>query len=260
MEVHRVRLLAVLAALLLAIEGVSCVRIRLYNECPFTVWPGWISNSGKPQLGTGGVKLDSWQSHDLNPGADWAGRFWGRRGCNFDGNGRGHCDSGDCGDKLNCGNSGGVTPATLAEFQLNGHGNQDFYDVSLVDGYNLPMRINPEWNCKSAGCHSDLNAICPNELKVWKDNWVIGCKSACEVFQTDAYCCRGAHDKPETCPPTPFSKVFKDACPQAYSYAYDDLTSTFTCGTGGGYTITFCPSGGFEFGAAGEQAAFIEKL
>uniref|UniRef100_J3LCG7 Phytocyanin domain-containing protein n=1 Tax=Oryza brachyantha TaxID=4533 RepID=J3LCG7_ORYBR len=36
---------------------------------------------------------------------------------------------------------------------------------------------------------------------------------------------------------------FKNACPRAYSYAYDDATSTFTC-TGGDttYAITFCPS------------------
>ncbi|EFJ12948.1 hypothetical protein SELMODRAFT_123421, partial [Selaginella moellendorffii] len=138
---------------------------------------------------------------------NWAVRFWGRRGCKFDGNRRGHCDSGDC----------GVPPATLAEFAL-AYVNQNLYDVSLVvDGYNLPLRITLEKNCKSPGCYSDLNAMCPKELQVSKDNWVIGCKSACEVFQTDAYCCRGAHSTPETCPPTAFSKVFKDACPQAYS-------------------------------------------
>ncbi|KAL2499336.1 Pathogenesis-related thaumatin superfamily protein [Abeliophyllum distichum] len=31
------------------------------------------------------------------------------------------------------------------------------------------------------------------------------------------------------------------ACPRAYSYAYDDKTSTFTC-VGADYLITFCPS------------------
>ncbi|CAH9134567.1 unnamed protein product [Cuscuta epithymum] len=32
-------------------------------------------------------------------------------------------------------------------------------------------------------------------------------------------------------------------CPQAYSYAYDDKTSTFTCPSGpnNNYLITFCP-------------------
>uniref|UniRef100_J3MHP0 Thaumatin-like protein n=1 Tax=Oryza brachyantha TaxID=4533 RepID=J3MHP0_ORYBR len=32
------------------------------------------------------------------------------------------------------------------------------------------------------------------------------------------------------------------ACPRAYSYAYDDATSTFTCAAaGGGYDVVFCP-------------------
>uniref|UniRef100_M8CCG5 Thaumatin-like protein n=1 Tax=Aegilops tauschii TaxID=37682 RepID=M8CCG5_AEGTA len=36
---------------------------------------------------------------------------------------------------------------------------------------------------------------------------------------------------------------FKTACPRAYSYAYDDATSTFTCAGGvSAYAITFCPS------------------
>uniref|UniRef100_M8CBJ1 Thaumatin-like protein n=1 Tax=Aegilops tauschii TaxID=37682 RepID=M8CBJ1_AEGTA len=35
---------------------------------------------------------------------------------------------------------------------------------------------------------------------------------------------------------------FKSACPRAYSYAYDDSTSTFTCAAGTNYAITFCPS------------------
>lgn len=38
----------------------------------------------------------------------------------------------------------GATPATLAEFNLAGGvgGMQTFYDISLVDGYNLPLAIN----------------------------------------------------------------------------------------------------------------------
>ncbi|RDX81955.1 Pathogenesis-related protein 5, partial [Mucuna pruriens] len=35
--------------------------------------------------------------------------------------------------------------------------------------------------------------------------------------------------------------IFKNTCPSAYSYAYDDKTSTFTCASTN-YTITSCPS------------------
>ncbi|VAH00857.1 unnamed protein product [Triticum turgidum subsp. durum] len=36
--------------------------------------------------------------------------------------------------------------------------------------------------------------------------------------------------------------VFKAACPAAYSYAYDDASSTFTCSGAATYHITFCPA------------------
>ncbi|CAL9198512.1 unnamed protein product, partial [Musa hybrid cultivar] len=40
-----------------------------------------------------------------------------------------------------------------------------------------------------------------------------------------------------------YSQLFKAACAAAYSYAYDDVTSTITCAAGtAGYIVTFCPS------------------
>jgi hypothetical protein len=49
----------------------------------------------------------------------------------------------------------GVPPATLAEWTLQGDGNRDFYDVSLVDGYNIPMRID-----NTAGCPVYVASSC----------------------------------------------------------------------------------------------------
>jgi hypothetical protein len=45
---------------------------------------------------------------------------------------------------------------------------------------------------------------------------------------------------PRHLPALHFSRTFKAACPTAYSYAYDDATSTFTC-KGEDYAIWFCP-------------------
>jgi hypothetical protein len=59
------------------------------------------------------------------------------------------------------------------------------------------------------------------------------------VFNTDQYCCRGKFAGPSTCPPTTYSKKFKEACPTAYSYAYDDPSSLFQC-SGADYVVTFC--------------------
>ena len=173
----------------------------------------------------------------------WSGRFWARTGCNFDSAGSGTCVTGDCG-KLNC-VGGGAPPVSLAEFTIGAtNADKDFYDVSLVDGYNVGMSIQTSGgngDCQRAGCVADLNANCPAELQMVDSGSVVACKSACAAFNTSQYCCTGEHATPQTCSPTQYSEIFKKACPTAYSYAYDDPTSTFTC-TGAGYLITFCPT------------------
>lgn len=204
----------------------------------------------------GGWELKSGQTVTVEVPKDYSsGRIWARTGCNWK-SGRFSCETGDCGPWIDCSNGGvqrsGQTPATLAEFTLNDWGSQDYYDVSLVDGYNLKMSIEIEspapgsgayW-CKNPKCSQDLNQICPNELKKLNSNGrVVGCVSACEKFQTDQYCCRGAHNQPHTCRssdwPFNYPAIFKKACPDAYSYAYDDHTSTFFC-RNTNYKIIFC--------------------
>ncbi|OAY73479.1 Pathogenesis-related protein 5 [Ananas comosus] len=143
---------------------------------------------------------------------------------------------------------GAAPPATLAEFTLDGSGSNDFYDVSLVDGYNIPMLVAPQGgsgpNCRPTGCLADLNGVCPSDLKVVVGGEGVACRSACDAFGAPQYCCSGAYGSPSTCGPTSYSLFFKNACPRAYSYAYDDATSTFTCAaaTASSYIITFCPS------------------
>ncbi|XP_021756117.1 thaumatin-like protein 1 [Chenopodium quinoa] len=156
------------------------------------------------------------------------------------------CSTGDCGSgEKSCNGKGGAPPATLAEFTLGGSMNKDFYDISLVDGFNLPLSVVPQGvtnECPATSCAADLNTQCPDSLS-FKDTKgsTIGCKSACLAFNQPQYCCTGEYKTPQTCPPTNQSLYFKNQCPQAYSYAYDDPTSTFTCPTGVNYFITFCP-------------------
>ncbi|CAN6935743.1 unnamed protein product [Brassica oleracea] len=222
----------------------SSTEFTLQNNCPYTVWPGILSGNESSILADDGFRLSPNASVQLTPPSRWSGRIWARTGCNFSSSGQGKCATGDCGGVLKCAAAGGVPPVTLAEFTI---GDTDFYDVSLVDGYNVKIGIKPQGgtgDCKYAGCSSDLNSICPNELRVMDPhNNVVACNSACEAFGKPEYCCTGAFDKPETCPPTDYSRIFKKACPNAYSYAYDnDATSTFTCSLSN-YLITFCPTG-----------------
>ncbi|KAK3143278.1 hypothetical protein QOZ80_4AG0298400 [Eleusine coracana subsp. coracana] len=207
----------------------------IINHCKTTIWP---AASPGDSFGGGGFALRPGQSMVFTAPVGWSGRIWGRTECSFDASGNGSCATGACGTTLKCGASG-ATPASLAEFTLAA---TDYYDVSLVDGFNLPIVVNPvngQGNCSTVGCDGDLRDSCPSELAVKVGGRTVACRSACDVFNTDQYCCRGQFGNPVTCQPTFYSKKFKAACPTAYSYAYDDPTSIFTC-SNADYIITFC--------------------
>ncbi|XP_009622122.1 thaumatin-like protein 1 [Nicotiana tabacum] len=228
-------------AFLVLSRGVLGATFTFVNKCEYTVWPGILANAGSPTLQSTGFELPQDSSRTFTAPTGWSGRFWGRTSCSFDGSESGSCGTGDCGSgEVECNGAGAAPPATLAEFTL-GTGGQDFYDVSLVDGYNLPMVVEASGGsgmCATTGCVTDLNQICPTELRSGGGE---ACRSACEAFNKPEYCCSGAYSTPATCKPSMYSQMFKSACPRSYSYAYDDPTSTFTC-SGADYTVTFCPS------------------
>ncbi|KAL7614204.1 hypothetical protein Lser_V15G05373 [Lactuca serriola] len=223
------------------IYGVHSTVFTIKNNCPYTIAPGTLTSTGTPV--TTGFELQPQASNSINMTPSWSGRLWARFGCSNNG-GRYSCSSGDCGSgQVECNGAGAAPPATLVEFTLADASSTDFYDVSLVDGFNLPVSVVPQGGgCPTTECPVDINASCPSELVV-KDGsgGTIGCKSACLAFNEPQYCCTGAYNTPETCPPTNYSQFFENLCPKAYSYAYDDKSSTFTCPTGPDYLITFCP-------------------
>ncbi|KAI3428936.1 uncharacterized protein J3R85_008960 [Psidium guajava] len=228
---------------------VDSTTFRILNKCAYTVWPGILSGAGTPQLSTTGFTLQPGQSEAISMPPSWSGRLWGRTLCTQDPTtGQFTCATGDCSSPtVECLGSGAVPPATLAEFTLNGTGGLDFYKVSLVDGYNLPMAVAPRGgkggNCTATGCTADLNAGCPKELQVDSDGVSVACKSACDAFG-------------DTCKPSGYSEFFKRECPRAYSYAYNDGTNTFTCSSAE-YVITFCPSPSTSVKTAGDQHAGV---
>uniref|UniRef100_A0A0E0G640 Thaumatin-like protein n=1 Tax=Oryza nivara TaxID=4536 RepID=A0A0E0G640_ORYNI len=243
-----------LLVFLVSVTGVRSKTFTVTNNCGYTVWPGILSAGNSPAaLDSTGFALAPGESRTMPAPHGWSGRLWGRTFCSTDPAGRFACATGDCGSgRLDCAGNAAKPPATLAEFTLDGSGGMDFYDVSLVDGYNLPMLVTPRGgvtgeNCAPTGCMVDLNGKCPAELSVASPAAAggggVACKSACEAFGSAQYCCSGEYGNPNTCRPSAYSQFFKNACPRAYSYAYDDATSTFTCASGDtSYDITFCPS------------------
>ncbi|KAK1363471.1 PR5-like receptor kinase [Heracleum sosnowskyi] len=233
--------------LILTAGAYAATTFTLINQCAYPIWPGLLSAAGTSQLPTTGFALQPGQSNSISIPTSWSGRLWARTSCSLDSTGKFTCETADCGSgKLECAGSGATPPASLAEFTLNGGGGLDFYDVSLVDGYNVPITVEPKGgkfgNCMAIECATDLNAACPKELAVVGTNGTVACKSACEAFGDPKYCCSGAYNTPDTCGPSTYSQYFKSVCPQAYSYAYDDGSSTFTCGGASEYVITFCHS------------------
>jgi len=192
----------------------------------------------------------------------------------------------------------GETPVTLFEVALAGgiNGKQTYYDISLVDGYNLPMGItyipgaSPELqkippNLTNCACiategfltdgptngtfpmpwvegitNADLGSWCPWPLQTnpptkpgdgiypYPDDGIKRpifdpCLSNCAKTNAPEDCCTGSYNDPKVCKGGVFSVASKKVCPDAYSFAYDDTTSTFIIPTGGGWKVTFCPAG-----------------
>ncbi|GJM95078.1 hypothetical protein PR202_ga11776 [Eleusine coracana subsp. coracana] len=119
----------------------AAATFNIKNNCRYTVWPAATPVGGGRQLNSG-------QTWTLNiPSGTNGGRVWGRTGCSFNGD-RGRCQTGDCAGALSCKLSG-QPPLTLAEFTIGT--DQDFYDISVIDGYNLPM---------SFSCSNGPNLVC----------------------------------------------------------------------------------------------------
>ncbi|GMT35178.1 hypothetical protein PFISCL1PPCAC_26475, partial [Pristionchus fissidentatus] len=114
--------------------GNTCIEV--YNRCPFPVWPGI---TGSTLIEGGGFYLAAGGFKNLVVPMGWTnGRIWARRDCD----GNFNCESGSCGNKLQCEGRSGQSPFSVAKFSLSSANfSQDVYDVSMVDGYNLPILI-----------------------------------------------------------------------------------------------------------------------
>jgi hypothetical protein len=222
--------------------------VLIVNATQQTLWVAATQQKEHP------IPRTRWK---LAPGAStsvllptgWGGRIWARAGCHTDGSGRNVCQSGYCADSEPCVQPD-PAPTTLAEFALDAWSGLDFYDVSMVDGANLPMWINvfhtvtkdplTSRGCSAAGCTRPIS--CPAAMRVTRGGTVVACKNPCTAFNTDATCCRGDWAGREKCVPSrwpvDYTQVFKKAEPFAYSYAFDDA-ATMSCKGGCDYRVTF---------------------
>ncbi|KAL6581113.1 hypothetical protein OROMI_007036 [Orobanche minor] len=244
---QKVFLLSLLYFLITSIFSADGTKLIIANNCKDRIWPAILGTAGHEILNEGGFSLNSGQQTAVETPDRWSGRIWARTGCSFEETGRGSCQTGDCSGQLHCMGIGGQPPATVVEMTLGTDANPlHYYDVSLVEGFNLPVSMIPVGGgggpCGAAACEADVNACCPESLEVRRggDGEVVGCKSACLATGADKYCCTGEYGDPRMCKPTASSNLFKALCPRAYSYAYDEASGLKMC-RAKRYVITFCP-------------------
>jgi hypothetical protein len=261
--------LCILCCLVLVPMNTFAHKITFSNQCNETIYVGIVQNPGERLINNGGLRLDALKKDSIALPFGWSGRFWGRTQCQEWGE---MCETGRCGENwMNCLGEFPISPVTFVDMKLDSPGTgMDFYSVTLVNGYNIPIQVAPidgtfqnltgvEDYCQWAGCENDLNYICPAELQAFgSQGQLVGCRSACDVFQSDEFCCLGSFDTAETCQASSFAKTFKRSCKRAYSYALDSTMSDFTClgkdfepnktlaqkvPSGSGYVVTLCPNG-----------------
>ncbi|MFJ8151683.1 thaumatin family protein [Streptomyces sp. NPDC094468] len=216
---------------------------RLITVVNRTAQPVWAVVTGTAAY-PAGHRLAPGQTFSLTVAGDWGGRVWGRTGCT--GSAAGPCASGDCTSVC----TGPNPPTTLGEFTFDAYAGMDFYDVSMVDGANLPMYINishttttdpvGDTGCYRGTCTTEID--CPEAMRSYSGGRETGCKPPCAAFGGDTYCCRGAWAGRDRCVPAKwpvdYTQVFKRAAPYAYSYAFDDA-ATMACKGACYYRVTF---------------------
>lgn len=171
--------------------GGGGVQLAVVNNCPFPTWLANTPNTGFPSLPGGTVQLASGQRYVYQiSNSGWAGRFWPKTGCDQSGT---NCQFGDSAPP--CPARGCQPPAdTKIEFNFPPQPpkTDSWYDISLVDGYSLPIQIVPrgvnQGSCVSTKCALNL-ASCPSneisgigDLRVWNNGKVVACLSPCKKW------------------------------------------------------------------------------
>lgn len=273
-------------------------RLRFVNGCERD--PLWIAGfaNGLP-LFDKDVKLEPGASHvvPIPDGGLASSRFWPKWSCDASGQACAIGQSGGPGEA--CGTDG-CAPPVDSKFEATfgclpdadecarnpsapkeALGSVDWWDVSQVDGWTLPYKVEVLGKCDGSPHLIDCSGLalssCPTEevlggqlgrqsLRVHSPknaSRVVGCYSPCakltfsqwgqgyaytpESYEARDFCCPTPPISPEKCSSGPvataqYTKAVHTLCPSVYAYAYDDGSGLAQCPAGAGYKVTFyCP-------------------
>ncbi|KAI5078531.1 hypothetical protein GOP47_0006202 [Adiantum capillus-veneris] len=144
--------LLLLAACVIAVSvmrddmGGEAITVRFHNQCGSTVCAKyWVPNSS---IGGSCSEQGSGGTWTVGVDAGWSdANIWAING-------------GCSGQACNTGPPSGVTQF---EFTIAGFGGNDYYDVSVLEGFNFGMRVVPtNGGCPSIICQGTTAATCPS--------------------------------------------------------------------------------------------------
>lgn len=218
MQTAALALLMAAVATSVAIHSIDATQITIFNEC--------AHNISVCQTCCGGGTVTCYAlehgngRHSIDVGASWPGGvIWG-----YPGNKADPVDGNEA-----------KPQADLAEFTI-GSGNLDFYDISNVNGFNLPLMITVT-TIVSPGKKSGLE--CGNP-KCGSININSFCQSPNKITGGPGDGCYNV-DGPTATSPTNGTEAFANACPDAFSYSTDIANHVYFCQTGSEYSVVFCP-------------------
>src|SRR5436305_428342 len=181
------------------------------NSCSHDIWVGAMATPSAnasgvyPRWKGPGGATHAWRlAHGetgtvVIPATTWiSGRIWARTGCKGDWNtnfslaGQAACVTGDCGGYRACQTAkyaiSGIPGVTLAEFTLQ---TTDNYDVSNVDGFNVPVAVAPcpanqpvqpppPYSYESCGTAGSCYTSMPQST--WAASFITGCAASNQIF------------------------------------------------------------------------------
>eukprot|EP00930_Biecheleria_cincta_P070841 TRINITY_DN58433_c0_g1_i1.p1 TRINITY_DN58433_c0_g1~~TRINITY_DN58433_c0_g1_i1.p1 ORF type:complete len:387 (-),score=41.07 TRINITY_DN58433_c0_g1_i1:326-1486(-) len=274
---------------------ISPNRLTIINGCSASLWIAHIA-AGAVGPDPQDIKIEPGQSHKFITGSGPNGltavRYWAKLGCNGSGSNCTIGDSGGPGEACVIRNPGQpddyskCAPPVDTKFEgtfasVSARRDKDIIDMSLVDGYTLPFKLEVKGTCTRHGipfegmncsglslerCPSaqtvagvgivDLRAINPSTdeiagcystcLKITDDKWgsPVGGPDSVEAAP---YCCAGTYGTPGVCNGGPvvdshYLQEVHEMCQEAYGYAYDDVRATIACDPDTEYELTYyCP-------------------
>ncbi|KAL2326060.1 hypothetical protein Fmac_025118 [Flemingia macrophylla] len=157
------------------IDMIPGESMKIMKETPTSAFVDssykWLVSSVSGELG-----LEPGQSTSVGvAAATGTGKVWAKTFCPENEAGKLSCLTGD----------GGGSPFTQAELDLGGPAGIDRYRVSVVNGFNLPILLQPsDSRCNSTGCVSDLNKACPEQLRVTTGGTTIACQNQPTLFSS----------------------------------------------------------------------------